>query len=196
MLERSLARTFANLSTLILVAFVITMPIHLAHAYVFSDALAVQELAPEISAFPEGRQVRGVAKSDLRNERTFLYLAFALEILSLPLLYRAARRVLATDEAGGVPGVVDSWRNLEPLAGTEPAPVLLASVVGGAAAFFVWSISSTVADMASADMAWILFGLGRATAVAVLMAFVTGAAAALARDRAPAAKPVEKLDLY
>ena len=196
MLERSLARTFANLLTLVLVAFVITMPIHLAHAYVFSDALAVQELAPEISAFPEGRQVRGVAKSDLRNERTFLYLALALELLSLPLVYRAARRVLATDEEGGVPGVLDSWRNLDGLARTEPVPVLLASIVGGVAALFIWSIGARVADMASADFAWVLFGLGRATAVAVFMAFATGAAAALAHDRAPVARPVEKLDLY
>jgi hypothetical protein len=196
MLERSLARTFANLSTLILVAFVITMPVHLAHAFMFSDALAVQELAPEISEFPEGRQVRGVAKSDLRDERTFLYLALALELLSLPLVYRAARRVLATDDDGGVAGVLDSWRNLEGLARTEPIPVLVASLVGGIAALLIWSIGARLADMASADFAWVLFGLGRATAVAVFMAFVTGAAAAWARDGAPAPKPVEKLDLY
>ena len=196
MLERSLARTFANLSTLILVAFVITMPIHLAHAYVFRNALAVQELAPEISAFPEGRQVRGVAKSDLRDERTFLYFALALELLSLPLVYRAARRVLAIDDEGGVPGVVDSWRNLEPLTGTQAAPALSAAIIGGVAGLFVWSIGAKLADMASADFTWILIGLGRATAVALFMAFATGAAAALARAGASVVKPVENLDLY
>lgn len=195
MFERSLGRIFANLSTLILVAFVITMPVHVVHAYMFRDALAVQELRPEISTFPEARQVRGVAKSDLRDERTFLYLALALEILSLPLVYRAARRVLAVDEDGGVPGVLDSWRSLQPLTGTPIGPVALVSIVGGAAALLVWAIGARVADMSSADFAWIVFGLSRATAVALVMAFITGAAAALATE-SPVARPVEKLDLY
>src|SRR5687768_13951739 len=112
MLERALSRTFTNLSTLVLIAFVFTVPVHLVQAYLFRDVLAVQELAPEISALPEGRLVRGADKGDFQAERIALAIALAVDLLLLPLAFRAARRTYEIETAGGVPTVIDSWRHL------------------------------------------------------------------------------------
>src|SRR5687767_1977691 len=144
MLDRALSRTFANLSTLILVAFVVTIPIHLVHAYVFKDELAVQEIGPEIASFPEGRQVRGVARADLGAERKFLFVALGVELLALPLVLRAARRVMDVDEEGGVPTVLDAWRRPGRGGSPEPGPVLAAGAVGAVAGLIVWSIGDRV----------------------------------------------------
>jgi len=198
MLDRALARTFANLSTLMLVAFVLTLPIHMVQAYLFKDVLAVQELAPEIRSFPEGRQVRGVAKGDLGAERAAFLGALGLELLLLPIAYRAARRVIEVDEAGGLPGVRDAWSHL---GGTSwpslgSGPVMVAAALGAGAALLVLLIGNLLADMASADLAWAAFGLGRATAAALFVALVAGTAAALPTRSATAAAPPEKIDLY
>lgn len=198
MLDRALAKTFANLSTLILVAFAFTAPIHLIQSYLFKDALAVQEIAPEIRSFPEGRQVRGVAKGDLEAERNALLIALALDLLLVPLAYRAAKRVMEVDAEGDVPGAIDAWTHL---AGSgrpslSAGPVLVAAAIGALASLLALSTGNQVADMASADLAWALFGLTRATAAALFVALVAGTAAALPAKPAPIARPPGKLDLY
>lgn len=197
MLDRALARTFANLSTLILVAYVFTIPIHVVQAFMFKDALAVQEIAPEIRTFPEGRQVRGVAKGDLEAERIALLVTLGLDLLLLPLAYRAAKRVLEIDDSGGVPGALDGWKHLGSPArpALSTGPLLVAVAIGGAGAALVLLTGNRLADMASADIAWALFGLTRATAAAMFVAIVGGTAAALP-SREPREKRPEKIDLY
>ena len=196
MLDRALARTFAELSTLVLVALVLTGPIHLVQAYLFRDALAVQEIAPEIRAFPEGRQVRGVAKGDLTTERTAFYGALGIELLLLPLAFRATKRAMEVTEDGGVPTVLDAWSHLggPSRPSFKPGPVLVAAAIGAGAALFVLLVGNLLADMASADFAWLVFGVGRATAAALFVAIVTGTAAAL--PSGAAAAPAPKIDLY
>jgi hypothetical protein len=197
MLDRALGRTFANLSTLILVAFVFTMPIHILQAYMFRDVLAVQEIAPEMRSFPPGRQVRGVAEGDLGAERVAFLGALGIELLLLPIAYRAARRVMEVDESGGVPGVFDAWSHLRgtPRPSLKMGPVMVAGVIGAGAALLVLLIGNLLADIASADLAWASFGLGRATAAALFVALVAGTAAALPQP-ATAVRPPENLDLY
>lgn len=198
MLDSAFARTFANLSTLILVAYVFTIPIHVVQAFMFQDALAVQEIAPEIRSFPEGRQVRGVAKGDLEGERVALFVTLGLDLLLLPLAYRAARRVLEVDDSGGVPGALDAWTHL----GESTRPALstgsffVAAAIGGVGALLVLLTGNRLADMASADLAWALFGLTRATAAALFVAIVAGTAAASAAGATRKKKAPVKIDLY
>ena len=197
MLDRALARTFAELSTLVLVALVLTGPIHLVQAYLFRDVLAVQEIAPEIRSFPEGRQVRGVAKGDLDSERIAFLGAMGIELLLLPVAYRAAKRVMEVDEEGGVPTVRDAWSHLGGASRSSfrLGPVIVAGAIGAAGALLVLLVGNLVADMASADIAWVVFGVGRAVAAALLIALVAGTAAALP-SRGQVAPPPEKIDLY
>lgn len=198
MLERALSRTFSNLSTLILVAFVFALPIHLAQAYLFRDVLAVQELAPEISSLPEGRLVRGVDKGDFQAERIALLIAIGIDLLLLPLAYRAAKRVLDVEAAGDIPGVIDAWKHLGSTArpGLSSGPLVITAALGIIAAVLVVLIGDVLAGMASADLAWAVFGLGRATAMGLLVALVAGVAASLPQKTGDTRVPVEKIDLY
>jgi hypothetical protein len=184
MLERALSKTFANLSTLMLVALVVTGPLHLVQAYVFKDALAVAELAPEIRAFPEGRQVRGVAKQDLENEKTTLLIVLGIEILLLPLVLAAAKRVVEVSDRDGIPTVVDAWTHLTapPRGGYLSGPGLVALVLGLVSAWLTWMIGTRLADMASADLAWALIGVTRATSVALLVAITCGTAVSVVEE--------------
>ena len=197
MLDRALAKTFANLSTLLLLACVFTLPIHLVHAYVFREALAVAELSPEIRTFPEGRQVRGVAKGDLEQERISLVIVIGFEMLLLPFAFRAARRVFEVDDEGGVPTTVDAWSHWRstPQGGLLPGPTAIAAVIGLVAAWLVWGIGSQLADMASADMAWAVTGLTRASSVALFTALSCGVAASLPPTQPKKIAPPE-LDPY
>ena len=196
MLDHALQKTFRNLSTLVLLACVITLPVHLIHAFLFKDVLSVAELRPEISEMPAGRQVRGVAKGDFDAERNTALLVLGVEILLLPLFFRASRRVMDQDDAGRVPTVVDAWKHLGS-EGTklEGGPILVATLIGIAAGGLVFLIGRALADMSSADLAWLLTGASRGVATATAIALVVGTAAALP-PKSPAARPVEKLDLY
>ena len=198
MLDRALGKTFTNLSTLLMLACVFTVPIHLVHAYVFREVIAVAELGPEIRAFPEGRQVRGVSKGDLDNERNSLVIVIAFEMLLLPIAYRAARRVIEVDEQGGVPTAVDAWTHLRtaPRGGLSPGPTAIAGVIGLVGAWLVWTIGSQLADRASADMAWAVTGLTRAASVALFTALSCGVAASLPHEQPKTVVPPEKLDVY
>ena len=197
MLERALSRTFTNLSTLVLIAFVFTLPVHLVQAYLFRDVLAVQELGPEISALPEGRLVRGVDEGDFRAEQIALAVAIGLDLLLLPLAYRASRRAYEIDNDGGVPTVIDSWRHPGSLVRPDlPAgPLLVTAVVGSLSAMLVMLIGNLLANMASADFAWVVFGFTRGTALGLLVALITGVAAA-APERTTKAPAPEKIDFY
>jgi hypothetical protein len=198
MLDRSLGKTFANLSTLVLLACVFTLPIHVIHAYVFKDALAVAELSPEIQAFPEGRQVRGVARADLDLQRNTLLVVLGIELLALPLAYRASRRVIEVDDDARVPTVVDAWTHLgsSPAAALHPGPILIGAVIGAMAGWLVWMIGSTLSDMASADIAWAVTGLARGLGVALSIAIVCGVAAALPDKGPNLPAPEQNLDVY
>lgn len=200
MLDHALAKAFANLSTLVLIASVFTMPLFLGHAIVFRNGLALRAIAPEIRALPDGRQVRGVAASDIDAEQRWLLVITGLSLLTIPLVYRAARRVHDVEEAGGVPTVPDA---LSHLASPAPRVALVLPAVAGASAlaliasFLTWRIVDGVAGLAPDDVSWMLIGFGRAVAAGLFVALVAGAIAALpATARAAAPVPTEKLELY
>lgn len=198
MLDRALGKTFANLSTLVLVACIVTLPVALIHAFLFRDVLAVQEIAPEISTFPEGRLVRGVAKTDFVDERNWLLIALAAQTALLPLVYRAARRVIEVDDQGGVPTVTDAWTHLgtSQRARLLPGPILAGATLGTVCGYLVWTIGKVLAGMASADLTWALVGFSRGIAAALPYAFACGVAASLPPRSDPTPRAVEELDLY
>lgn len=200
MLDRALSRVFANFSTLLLVACVVTIPMHVVHAYVFRDVLAVRELAPEIQRFPEGRQVRGVARSDLDAETNWSLILFGVELLFLPVVYRGARRVMMVADEGGVPSVLDAYRNLRGTSRTigESSPLAIAGGVSLAVlcAVIVWRVGALLSDMLSAETTWAGVGLSRAAAVATALALAGGTAAALARPVDDPSPPDVVPDVY
>src|SRR5688572_18752779 len=112
MLDRALAKMFADLSTLILVACVVTVPIHLVHANVFKAELSVREMGPEMDALNEADRIRGVNRGEIEVERTWLAIVVLIELLTIPVVARAAQRVYSVKEEGGVPTVMDAYGHL------------------------------------------------------------------------------------
>lgn len=199
MLDRALAKTFANFSTFLLIACSYTVPIHVAHAFVFQDELAVRELSSDIAELPEGRQVRGVASADLDLERDWLLILYATEIALLLIAYRAARRVHLVAEDGRVPGVFDALGHVAsvPRGGhIHPGPLIVSIVIGLGAGWIVVRIGELLADMASADVTWAALGVARGLGAATATALIAGTTAALAGSKEPVQVPPEDLDVY
>jgi hypothetical protein len=200
MLDRALAKMFSEISTLILVACVFTVPVHLVHAYVFKDELSVRELGPEIAELDERSRVRGVDTGDVGLERRWLAIVVMVELAASAIVFRAARRVYSVGDAGGVPGVADAYRNLGstgPTALPRLAPVAVLTVVAGLTAWLLLAIGGRIADMAPADLAWVSVGAARAVAMAVFLAMAAGGAAALpAAGRSEKTPAADKLELY
>ena len=199
MLDRALAKMFADLSTLILIACVLTAPIHLVHSYVFKDELSVREMGPEIDSLDEADRIRGVNRAEIEVERTWLAIVVVLELLTTPLVARAAQRVYSVSDQGGVPRVTDAFSDLRSDAGLGRPPIgplAVIVVLGGLTAWLVLTIGTRVADMAPADLAWVGIGSARALAMAIGLAMIGGSIAALPRRVPTPAAPPEKLELY
>jgi len=198
MLDRALSKTFADLSTLILIACVFTVPIHVVHTYVFRAELAIRELGPEIAELPEGRQVRGVPVTDVGLERKWLAAAMLLDLAAAVLVFRAARRVFAVIEEGGTPTVPDALGHLGSRGPGPPpvGPVVVLVAIAGVTGWLVLAIGSRLADMAPADVAWLGVGAARGVGMGVVLAIAAGGAAALPARSARATPVPEKLDLY
>lgn len=200
MLDRALAKAFAHLSTLVLVACAFTIPLFVGHAFFFRDTLSLREIAPEIRGLPEGQQVRGVAGSDIDTEQRWLLVIAGVSLLTIPLVYRAAHRVHHVEGAGGVATVPDALSHVAtpiPRVELSVMPVTGAVAIGFVAAFLTWRIADVVAGLAPDSVSWMLIGLGRAVAASVFIAVGSGTIAALP-FAAPAVAPAphENLDLY
>ena len=199
MLDRALAKMFADLSTLILVACVVTVPIHLVHAYVFKAELSVREMGPEIASLDEADRIRGVNRDDIEVERTWLAIVVLIELLTIPVVARAAQRVHSVSKEGGVPTVMDAFAHLRSgtRIGRPPiGPLAVIVVLGALTAWLVLTIGTRVADMAPADLAWLGVGSARALAMAVGLAMIAGSVAAMPGRVPPPGAPPEKIDLY
>lgn len=197
MLDRALAKVFAELVTLLLIACVFTLPLYVGHAIFFRGPLALRELAPDIQDLPEGRQVRGVASSDIDAERRWLLVVSGVALLSIPFVYGAAGRVFEVQGRGAVPTVPDAVTHLS---ATGPlvldVRVLAAAFALGAVAWWlVWRLAHLLAGFGPDGAAWLLIGAGRAVAAGAFIALVGGAAAALSGEAQQRTAP-EKMDLY
>jgi hypothetical protein len=135
-LDRVLAVTWRNFATLFLIVALVTVPLHVARTFVYRKVLVVREFEPDIEAFPEGREVRGIGPDDLDAARRSLWIVTAIELLLLPLAVGAVRRALwASDSAERPPGVVDAWLHsgsalFRREGGRSPS---VGAIVGGAA---------------------------------------------------------------
>jgi hypothetical protein len=199
MLERVLSTTFKNLSTLFLVAFVVLLPLHLAHSFVFRNVIEVRELHDEIEKFPPLRQVRGVGTQQLDRARISFWILSLLEVAALPLGARAARTVIDDNRRSGVATVPSALAGIgSRIEGTgwghgAAGAVIGAIVIGGASGWMLESAGSTLVQMLPdrAEFAWL--ALVQASARALGAAFVM-TALAIARSRKRALD--EPLELY
>ena len=196
MLGRSLDAAFTSIATLFCICALLFVPLHVAHAFVYRNVLAVSELAPEIEAFPEGRKVRNVGPEELGDERSTGTALVLLELLALVFVAGAARRAIDVEGAGEVATVPDSLshaaselRALRP----EPTVVVGGLLIGAAAGWLTLSIGYRLSEILGNDSTYLGIGLSRGIAMSLSGALIAGTVAASKRPIAP---PPEKLDLY
>lgn len=109
--DQALRTTFRNYSTLFLLVALITVTTHLVYGLIFRDVLEIDELHRFVRGLQGGRTVNGVSSSDLERAEAWRWAVQAVQLLSLPLLVGAARRVIDRDEKGEVPTVLDAIKH-------------------------------------------------------------------------------------
>ena len=195
MLSNVLRLVFRNFSTLFLVVAVLLVPVHLAYTFVYKNVAQVEELHPYIENLPRGRQVQGVGRAVLADARRKLTWVTAAEVLLLPLLAGATRRVVAVDRLGGLPGVWDAYRHLLSRQGvpahagswgtrliTVACGIAFALVIG----WLVQTIGFLGAEVGPDGARWLIAGLTRAIAFAAAAPFGLVALVAPTPSRAAA----------
>lgn len=178
--DRVLALVLRNFSTLFLLVALIVFPVHLVHAYVYRDVVAVADLHAEIEAFPEARQVRGVSPGDLAWFRRTQLAIGLLELALLPLVAAAVMRV-ARDEREGrlptIPRAASAARHpVRALAaGADWRLMLAGAMLGVTAGWLLHAIGALLVDVAPADARWVAAGVNEATTRALAAPFVVAA---------------------
>ena len=169
-LEPTLRLIWRNFWTLFLVVAVVTVPLHVVHAFAYRRVVEVRDLHDNIDSFPVTRQVRSVGRDALEDYRRALTGITILELVLVPLLVGAARRVAQVDAEGRLPTVIDawthalgSWRRPSPIPGSPfslAVGLLLAVLVG----WLVGALGTVLSEPVPDVLAFGPVGLGRGLA--------------------------------
>ncbi|MDP9227150.1 MAG: hypothetical protein M3P18_25545 [Actinomycetota bacterium] len=181
MLDRGFRATFHHFSTLFFLVAAVTVPLHLVYVFAFHGVIAVRELAPQIQRFPPSRQVHGVGPAQIQHGRVGMWVVDGLELLLLPLAIRAAREVVAVDDRGEIPTVVNGWRSAlhrqhGSTVGFEPG-LLIAAVVALAVGSLLEGMGRVLAEPFGTSWTFVVIGLTQGCARAAGAAFLLGPAA-------------------
>jgi hypothetical protein len=200
LLDRAFRATVRNFSTLFLLVAIVTVPLHVAHAYVFRRVIAVSELHPAIERFPRARKVSGVGRAELTEARTSYLVLNLFEVALLPLVARAAARAMAADRSGGVPTVMRalaprghstravSWRLVSP--GTLAVALAVAVVV----TWLARAAGLILVEPLPSTSSWAGVGVVEGLCRAVGAPFFVGPAGWMATKDAGRARPDRKKD--
>jgi hypothetical protein len=142
--DRALRNTFGNFSTLFLLALLVTVVTHLVYGIVFRDVLEIDELHRFVKGLTAGRTVTGIGAKDLREAIFWAKAVPVAEILLLPLLVGATRRVISRSDRGEVPTVMDGVRHPRSgprLRAGRVAPGWATVLLGTALAVGVWFLA-------------------------------------------------------
>lgn len=195
MIERAFARTFRNLSTIVMIVAVVVLPVHLVYAYTFRNVIATSDFHDQIEAMPNFRQVRSVGPPQLDHARLTFWLITAGELALVPLAVRATRRAFIVDDEGGVPTVTDAWglalkrqegRTFRP-GWIVPALVGIGAAAG--AGVLIAGIGSSLTGFLSEDWRWTGVGLTQALARAGAAPLALGPLALIRAKAAPPSTP-------
>jgi hypothetical protein len=185
--DRSLRTTFRNYLTVFFLVAVVTVPLHVGHAFLYRNVISVRELHPDIEDFPERRKVHRVGVKKLEQSRNAFLFVTVVELLLLPLAVGATRRVLEVDARGGLPRVVDgwvhslhAWRRPVPEPGS-PLAALVGAVLGLAVGYLVERIGVLLSEPVPGSVVFAPVGLTQGVARAAGAAFLLVPLAQLGR---------------
>ena len=168
MLEKGLSYAFRDLWTYVLIAAVVTIPLHFLYAFTFRNVIAVAEVHQEIESFTGGRTTRDVGPSDLDAERAVWIAIAGIEIALLPLAARATRRALEKDIANGVPTAFGAWADVGSAGGgflkalaRNAGPLALAAVLALLAGFLAERAGMVLSEVLGISTRWVGVGLAQ-----------------------------------
>jgi hypothetical protein len=176
--DDALKTTFRNFATLFFVVAALTVPVHVVHAFVYRDVIAVRDIHDAVEDLDPRQQVRGVTADDLVQYRTTGWLIAAAEIALIPVLAGAARTVLVTRDSVSVGTAwkrwLGGWREPLPRLASHPATVLVVgAVIGVAVAFLLRSmgylLSEPVGEAVAFGPVGLTEGVARATGAPFLL---------------------------
>lgn len=178
MLDRGLRSTFRNFATLFFVAAAVVVPLNLVNTYIFMDVERVREVEHQIRGL-ETEMILGVDAQRLDAAQRARTLVLIVELLLIPALLGASRKVLDDDTDGRVPKVSSALATgfvrprIAPLF-KNPGLTLSALLLAGLVWFLVTRIGSVVAEALYDEAAWAGVGLFRGLAVAIAAPFLLG----------------------
>ena len=194
LLDRSFRFVFRNFSTLFLVVAAVTVTAHLVYGLLYRKVLEVTEIHPFIEELGPGRYVKEVGAKDLEASRTAALVLAGIQLLLVPLLVGATRRVLAVDARGEVPTALDALRHPRggPRLSFAPTTGRVGTWIGGAlVAAAVWFLTEraglVLAEPVPDGLNFVVLPVVRGAALALGAPFLLGAVAVAGvreRDRA------------
>jgi hypothetical protein len=171
--DLALRLTFRNFATLFLAVAIVTVPLHVAHAFLFRDVYAVRDIQEDIARLEPNQPVREVTPRDIDTYNTTAILITAAEIALIPLLVGATRHVLATDSRSELPRVgrawahsLTGWRESAGAQGDVGA-VVVGFVLAVVVALMVDRIGTVAAEPVPDGVAFGPLGLSRGLALAL-----------------------------
>lgn len=178
LLDKAFATTLRNYSTLFLIVAFITVPLHLAYGLYFRDVLALSEIHAAIEVLPPAQPVGGVTAEGLEQARLVYLGLCALELLLVPLLWRATSRVVALDRAGHLPTATEAWRLRRVPNTSESDPeghrilmVVTALLFSGVVWFLAERIGLLVVELVPDRLLFLGLALVRAVSIALAAPF-------------------------
>jgi hypothetical protein len=172
-----LKTTFRNYATLFFVVAALTVPVHVVHAFVYRDVIAVREIHDAVEDLDPGQQVRRVTADDLAKYRTTGWLIAAAEVALIPVLAGAARTVLATRDSLSVGTAwrrwLGGWRKPLPRPAYQAGVLLVGAAVAVAVAFLLratgFLLSEPVGEVVAFGPVGLTEGLARAAGAPFLL---------------------------
>lgn len=178
MLDRGLRSTFRNFATLFFVVAAVVVPLNLVNTYIFKDVERVREVEHQIRGL-ETETILGVDARRLDEAERARTLVLIVELLLIPALLGASRKVLDNDAQGRLPTASSALAvgfvrpRIAPLF-KNPGLTLSALLLAGVVWFLVRGIGSVVAEALYDEAAWAGVGLFRGLAVAIAAPFLLG----------------------
>ena len=178
MLDRGLRSTFRNFATLFFVVAAVVVPLNLVNTYIFRDVERVREVAHQIRGL-ETETILGVDAPRLDAAGKARTLVLIVELLLIPALLGASRKVVDDDAGGRVPKVSSALAvgftrpRIAPLF-QNPGLSLSALLLAGLVWLLVTPIGSVVDEALYDEAAWAGVGLFRGLAMAIAVPFLLG----------------------
>lgn len=181
--DRALRAAFSNFSTLFLLAATIVFPLHLARGYLFRDVYEVRDIHATIEQFPNNiRKINRVSRGDLERYRSAATVVLATEIVLFPLVAAAALRAVRTQQEGGIPTALGSWRGLRdiallPASGARFGVVMVGAAVALAVGWLARTTGLILVEPVPDSWAWLAVSGVEAMALALAAPFLLAALA-------------------